>query len=90
MVQVARLLIDGSHPLVPSFTFAVSQMVVGVATTLTGFYYLKTDPTCEINEQNTNAGFLLYGSYLFLFTQFFVSRYFGGDKSTVKKRPKQL
>ena len=66
-------------------------MVVGVATTLTGFYYLKTDPTCEIDERVTNAGFLLYGSYLFLFTQFFVGRYFGSrNKAAAKKGIKQL
>jgi GNS1/SUR4 family len=51
-------------------------MFVGVATTIIGFYYLRTDPTCAIGAENTNAGFLLYGSYLVLFLQFFAARYF--------------
>ena len=51
-------------------------MFVGVATTIIGFYLLKTDPTCAIGAENTNAGFLLYGSYSILFMQFFVGRYF--------------
>lgn len=50
-------------------------MFVGVATTLIGFYYLKTDSECKIGLENTNAGLLLYGSYLVLFMQFFVARY---------------
>ena len=73
----------------------ISQMFVGVGTTLVGFYYLKTDPTCAIGAENTNAGFLLYGSYLVLFMQFFIGRYFKTTATVTpasekKKASKQL
>jgi GNS1/SUR4 family len=61
-------------------------MVVGTATTLAGYYYLRNDDNCSITSKNVTAGFLMYGSYLFLFGQFFVSRYF--CKAT-RKRAKQ-
>jgi elongation of very long chain fatty acids protein 6 len=55
--------------------FQISQMIVGVAVTLVSFYYYKTDPTCGIEAENSTAAFIMYGSYLFLFLQFFVGRY---------------
>jgi GNS1/SUR4 family len=61
-------------------------MFVGVATTIIGFYYLRTDPTCAIGAENTNAGFLLYGSYLVLFLQFFAARYFTTPSKTIGKK----
>ena len=61
-------------------------MFVGVGTTLMGFYYLKTDPECAIGVENTNAGFLLYGSYLVLFLQFFFGRYFKTNTQVKKKK----
>lgn len=63
--------------------FQISQMVVGVSVTLAGFYYYQTDPTCGIQKENNTAAFVMYGSYLFLFLQFFFGRYFkkkGGKK----------
>ena len=60
------------------------QMVVGTATTLAGYYYLRNDENCSLTSKNVTAGFLMYGSYLFLFGQFFVSRYF--CKATTKRR----
>lgn len=56
--------------------FQISQMIVGVAVTLAGFYYYKTDPTCGIEKENNTAAFVMYGSYLFLFLQFFFGRYY--------------
>ena len=56
--------------------FQISQMVVGVAVTLMSFYYYKTVPSCKIEAENNTAAFVMYGSYLFLFLQFFVGRYF--------------
>lgn len=53
----------------------ISQMIVGVIVTCLGFYYHQTDPTCQIGAENNTAGFVMYGSYLFLFLQFFVGRY---------------
>ena len=57
-------------------TFQISQMVVGIVVTLIGFYYYSTDETCMIEKENNTAAFCMYGSYLFLFMQFFVGRYY--------------
>jgi len=60
--------------------FQISQMVVGVVVTLMGFYYYNTDKECRIEKENNTAAFVMYGSYLFLFLQFFVGRYFKPKK----------
>jgi elongation of very long chain fatty acids protein 6 len=60
--------------------FQISQMVVGVAVTLVGFYYYNTDSECRIEKENNTAAFVMYGSYLFLFLQFFIGRYFAPKK----------
>jgi len=59
-------------------TAQISQMVVGVMVTIAAFYYYnkESSDTCEIQKENTVAAFLMYGSYLFLFAQFFIGRYF--------------
>lgn len=59
----------------------ISQMVVGVFVTLLGFYYYEhdmdsVDNPCFIKHENNVAAFLMYGSYLFLFLQFFIGRYY--------------
>merc|ERR1712050_361657 len=56
-------------------TFQISQMVVGVIVTMIGFYFYKEDESCMIQGQNNAAAFIMYGSYLFLFLQFFIGRY---------------
>lgn len=66
-------------------TFQISQMIVGVAVTLTGFYYYSTDKTCKIEKENNTAAFIMYGSYLFLFLQFFIARYYKAKTSKKKK-----
>eukprot|EP00934_Nitzschia_sp_Nitz4_P007957 Nitzschia sp. Nitz4//scaffold37_size175936//12371//13420//NITZ4_002024-RA/size175936-processed-gene-0.170-mRNA-1//1//CDS//3329549722//7947//frame0 len=60
--------------------FQISQMVVGVIVTVLGFYYYSTDAECKIEKENNTAAFVMYGSYLFLFLQFFIGRYFGKPK----------
>mmetsp|Transcript_4354 Transcript_4354/g.8370 ORF Transcript_4354/g.8370 Transcript_4354/m.8370 type:complete len:292 (-) Transcript_4354:184-1059(-) len=58
-------------------TAQISQMIVGVAITVVAFYYyMKEGESCFIHKENNIAAFLMYGSYLFLFAQFFVGRYF--------------
>ena len=67
----------------------ISQMFIGVAVTCLGFYYYKTDPNCQIEAENNTAAFVMYGSYLFLFLQFFVGRYAGDNnknKTTTTSR----
>jgi len=66
-------------------TAQISQMVVGVTVTLTGFYYYKTDDTCQIEAENNTAAFVMYGSYLFLFLQFFVGRYAKNNEAKLKR-----
>jgi elongation of very long chain fatty acids protein 6 len=59
-------------------TFQISQMVVGVIVTGLAFYYsIMMDPhhTCGITAENNTAALIMYGSYLFLFVQFFLGRY---------------
>lgn len=70
----------------------ISQMVVGVAVTLLAFYYYNPDgqgaDSCWVTKENNLAACIMYGSYLFLFLQFFVRRYFkvSVDKKDKKKR----
>mmetsp|Transcript_18350 Transcript_18350/g.27735 ORF Transcript_18350/g.27735 Transcript_18350/m.27735 type:complete len:99 (+) Transcript_18350:674-970(+) len=66
-------------------TFQISQMIVGVAVTLTGFYYYSTDETCMIEKENNTAAFVMYGSYLFLFLQFFIARYYKAQTNKKKR-----
>lgn len=68
-------------------TAQISQMVVGVVVTLLAFYYYKNEgESCHIQRENNIAAFIMYGSYLFLFAQFFVGRYFKVKaKATAKK-----
>lgn len=86
------------HPMAVT-TFQISQMVVGVLVTLIGFYYYKMDSSCHITAENNTAAFVMYGSYLFLFLQFFIGRYvepkvtFGPSKtaaSTPTRKAKKL
>jgi hypothetical protein len=60
-------------------TLQISQMVVGVILTALGFIYVGSSPQCWISAENNRAAFCMYGSYLALFVQFFVTRYFGGS-----------
>lgn len=62
----------------------ISQMAGGVTVTLLGFYFYKTDETCNLHAENNLAGFLMYGSYLFLFMQFFIGRYMTKSPSKMK------
>jgi elongation of very long chain fatty acids protein 6 len=64
----------------------ISQMIVGVIVTVFSFYYYTSESAnrgstnletvCHIQFENVVSAFLMYGSYLFLFMQFFVQRYF--------------
>jgi len=66
----------------------ISQMVVGVIVAGLAFYYYSygnDDGLCYIQKENNIAAFTMYGSYLFLFLQFFIRRYFKGSSLKVKK-----
>jgi elongation of very long chain fatty acids protein 6 len=70
----------------------IAQMFLGVAVTLTGFYFFKesekSGETCHISKDNNMAAFGMYGSYLFLFMQFFFGRY--ASKPNLSKKQKSL
>jgi len=67
--------------------FQISQMVVGVIVAIMAFYYYVNDEdgTCAIEKENNIAAFTMYGSYLFLFLQFFIKRYLKVSAIKVKK-----
>jgi elongation of very long chain fatty acids protein 6 len=55
-----------------------------VAVTVAAFYFYQMEknetnsigkPTCQLKGENNTAAFVMYGSYLFLFLQFFIGRY---------------
>ena len=64
----------------------ISQMVVGVSLTVIGCYllWIAPVPNCFLTMDNNVAALIMYGSYLFLFLQFFIGRYFR-KKSSQKK-----
>ena len=54
----------------------ISQMVVGVCVTIAGaIISMQQGESCHLRHENNTAAFVMYGSYLFLFAQFFVGRY---------------
>ena len=67
----------------------ILQMVGGVSITLTGVYYqsqaAKEGFTCRISRENNISAMIMYGSYLFLFSQFFVGRYLPSGPSKKQK-----
>jgi elongation of very long chain fatty acids protein 6 len=57
----------------------ISQMVVGVTVTLLCFRYYRISASsgrhCWVGSDNNAAACAMYGSYLFLFLKFFMTRY---------------
>jgi elongation of very long chain fatty acids protein 6 len=74
----------------------ISQMVVGVAVTLISCYLIwfdkevaalrGTDEECALKPINIVGALVMYGSYLFLFLQFFVRRYFNRNNRSQKQQ----
>ena len=50
-------------------------MIGGCIVTVLAYHYYKTDPDCFVDDGVVISGFLMYGSYLYLFCQFFVGRF---------------
>lgn len=59
----------------------IVQMVVGTTMSLMSMYYYMTDDSCSLKKGSLVASFFLYGSYLYLFSAFFIERYFKGNKN---------
>jgi len=57
----------------------ITQMVIGLITAITTLYFYATENddqnACEIKKSNVISAFLMYGSYLALFLQFFFQKY---------------
>jgi len=53
----------------------ISQMIVGTTICVLSAIYLKDDQPCAVTRENVIAGALMYGSYLYLFAEFFVKRF---------------
>ncbi len=63
----------------------ISQMFIGVTITVLSYYfYLMDIDDCFIKKQNNLAAFVMYGSYLVLFVQFFVTRYWTNGNAKKK------
>ncbi|GAB5035515.1 fatty-acyl elongase [Nannochloropsis oceanica] len=59
----------------------ISQMVAGVVITLCGFHYIARDPsTCGVVPHVLYFQGLIYGSYLYLFLEFLIKRFFSSSK----------
>jgi elongation of very long chain fatty acids protein 6 len=57
----------------------LSQMFIGVGVTIVAWYYYSNPVEgrgCHIRKENNVAAFVMYGSYFYLFAQFFVARYY--------------
>lgn len=65
----------------------ISQMVVGVVVTIAGWYITLFEKieNCSLHRENNMAALVMYGSYLFLFLQFFFQRYNKSAKGKQKK-----
>lgn len=67
----------------------ISQMIVGIIVTVFAFYFYQTEKDesnpCFIQKENNIAAFIMYGSYLFLFMQFFTLRYQPRSRKHIKK-----
>jgi elongation of very long chain fatty acids protein 6 len=55
----------------------ISQMVIGSAVSVRSYYLLLSngDNACQVTEENVFAGLLIYTSYLYLFSVFFIQRF---------------
>ena len=62
----------------------ISQMVVGTSICVASYYYKKDGHACAVEWENVVSGALMYGSYLYLFTDFFVRRFIFPQKKEKK------
>jgi len=70
----------------------ITQMFVGIGTNGYWIYYYFTGPTTCSNESPwilMSSCIVMYGSYLFLFLQFFVKRYLGSGKPATSSKGSQ-
>ncbi|RHZ02211.1 hypothetical protein DYB26_000653 [Aphanomyces astaci] len=54
----------------------LTQMVVGVAVSVAGVYYIRSGAPCLLDRENLKWAIIMYSSYFALFLKFFIERYF--------------
>ena len=69
----------------------ISQMIVGVlATVLCNYLFFVEQPSnCYLSKENNIAALIMYGSYLALFLQFFLGRYFSSSSKKPSSKAKK-
>lgn len=74
-----------SFPAILITASQISQMFVGTFVCASAWYYkLYSNNECSNDQSNLIAGALMYGSYLYLFMEFFVNRYIFKNKDMSK------
>jgi len=53
----------------------IAQMIVGTTICIMSYIYLRDDQPCAVSKGGVIAGALMYGSYLYLFADFFIKRF---------------
>jgi elongation of very long chain fatty acids protein 6 len=77
-----------SFPTVLITMSQIAQMFVGTGVCISSWYFMLKGRTCHNEISNLIAGALMYGSYLYLFTEFALRR-FGGAKSGKSSKVKE-
>jgi len=68
-------------------TLQISQMVIGILLIFTWTYFWMTKERCTSSNPlvTLGTGFLMYGSYLFLFVQFYIGKYIRPSRTQTKE-----
>jgi len=65
----------------------ISQMVAGVFITICGFIYARDPSTCGVVPHVLYFQGIIYGSYLYLFLEFLIKRFFSSSKTSSSSLP---
>ena len=63
----------------------IIQMVFGVYINVSAYFLKKSGVSCDISEENLNFAFLMYFSYLILFSNFFYQTYLSPNNKRSKR-----
>ena len=77
-----------SFPTILITAAQIAQMFVGTGVCISAWYFLLSGKECSNDLSNLVAGGAMYGSYLYLFVDFAIGRYFkkGADKKRISKK----
>eukprot|EP00428_Durinskia_dybowskii_P061986 CAMPEP_0170379334 /NCGR_PEP_ID=MMETSP0117_2-20130122/13290_1 /TAXON_ID=400756 /ORGANISM="Durinskia baltica, Strain CSIRO CS-38" /LENGTH=245 /DNA_ID=CAMNT_0010634771 /DNA_START=160 /DNA_END=898 /DNA_ORIENTATION=+ len=68
----------------------IAQMLIGTGVCASCWYYVLSGRECHNDIKNLIAGAIMYGSYLYLFCEFFVNRYFKPKKDKSARAVKKV